>query len=279
MGARRTPALAAIGLTLLVSMSGVAVAPAAPSAHHRSSTPTVSPTRELPLGAVPHARAESRLLGRTGGAAPWKAAVGVGAPRAVLVWISTPIPITARPGGGRTLGVMPASSRYLGTPTVAWVTEPSPDGRFGRVRVPYSAARLSGWIPLVGLRADSTAIKLVADLSRRSLSLLRDGRVEARFVAAIGAPATPTPAGLYFVTDLIRVPRGGPYGTFAVGLSGVQQGLPPSWRGGDQLAIHGTNNPGSIGRAVSHGCLRVSNMALAMLRSVLTLGTPVIVRP
>jgi hypothetical protein len=174
---------------------------------------------------------------------------------------------------------MPARSRYLRTPTVAWVMEPSPDGRFGRVRVPFSAAGLTGWIPLDGLRADSTSIKLVADLSRRSLWVLRDGRVEARFATAIGAPATPTPAGLYFVTDLIPVPRGGPYGTFAVGLSGVQEGLPSSWHGGDQLAIHGTNNPASIGRPVSHGCLRVSNTALAVLRSVLTLGTPVIVRP
>ena len=29
--------------------------------------------------------------------------------------------------------------------------------------------------------------------------------------------------------------------------------------GGGQYAIHGTNNPGSIGRFVSHGCFRMYN--------------------
>jgi lipoprotein-anchoring transpeptidase ErfK/SrfK len=45
------------------------------------------------------------------------------------------------------------------------------------------------------------------------------------------------------------------------------------------LAIHGTNDPSSIGNSVSAGCLRVSERSLVRLKPVLGLGTPVIVEP
>jgi lipoprotein-anchoring transpeptidase ErfK/SrfK len=68
-------------------------------------------------------------------------------------------------------------------------------------------------------------------------------------------------------------------GTFAFGISGIQPNLPPGWGGGDQLAIHGTNDASSIGRSASAGCLRVSEATLARLRRVLRLGTPVVIHP
>ena len=49
--------------------------------------------------------------------------------------------------------------------------------------------------------------------------------------------------------------------------------------GGDgQIGIHGTNDPSSIGQAVSHGCVRVSNEVITQLNDLLPLGTPVVVR-
>jgi lipoprotein-anchoring transpeptidase ErfK/SrfK len=46
--------------------------------------------------------------------------------------------------------------------------------------------------------------------------------------------------------------------------------------GGDgQVAIHGTNAPWLIGQAVSHGCIRMRNEAIARLARFLPLGTPV----
>jgi lipoprotein-anchoring transpeptidase ErfK/SrfK len=44
---------------------------------------------------------------------------------------------------------------------------------------------------------------------------------------------------------------------------------------GDGYALHGTNNPGSIGQAVSHGCVRLRNEDIAYLYSVVEVGTPV----
>lgn len=46
---------------------------------------------------------------------------------------------------------------------------------------------------------------------------------------------------------------------------------------GDGYGIHGTDNPRSIGRSVSHGCIRVRNEDIETLFRVVELGTPVYV--
>jgi lipoprotein-anchoring transpeptidase ErfK/SrfK len=47
--------------------------------------------------------------------------------------------------------------------------------------------------------------------------------------------------------------------------------------GGGQYAIHGTNNPRSIGRFVSHGCIRMYNNDIMDLYNRVSFGTPVVV--
>jgi lipoprotein-anchoring transpeptidase ErfK/SrfK len=187
--------------------------------------------------------------------------------------------MTARPDGGRVVGVLPHASRYYGEPTVAWIQHVSSDGRFGRLSVPYSAPARSGWIPLAGLRDSRSSIEVHVSLSRHELVVRRRGRRLFRAPSATGSPSSPTPPGRYFVTDRVGFPPGGYLGRFAFGLSGIQPRLPSGWTGGDQLAIHGTDDPSSIGRSASAGCVRVSDGTLERLRSLLRLGTPVIVRP
>ena len=46
---------------------------------------------------------------------------------------------------------------------------------------------------------------------------------------------------------------------------------------GSEYAIHGTNNPSSIGRFVSHGCIRMYNRDISKLFALVSVGTPVIV--
>src|SRR5262245_3007395 len=47
--------------------------------------------------------------------------------------------------------------------------------------------------------------------------------------------------------------------------------------GGGQYAIHGTNNPGSIGGFVSHGCIRMYNQDIMDLYARVSVGTKVVV--
>lgn len=167
-------------------------------------------------------------------------------------------------------------SRYYGVPTVAWIERTSADGRWGRVELPYVWPRRDGWVRLDGLRTDTTAVTVEVDLSSRRLTLRKRGKVVFRAPVATGRASSPTPRGEYFVTDRVSF-SGGVFGTFAFGLSGIQPRLPVGWSSGDQLAIHGTNAPSSIGTAASAGCLRASEATLARLKPLLRLGTPVVI--
>jgi lipoprotein-anchoring transpeptidase ErfK/SrfK len=188
-----------------------------------------------------------------------------------------PLPIRARPGAGPVVGWMPASSPFYRQPTHAWVLQRTPNGRYGLVPVPFVSRHRTGWIDLRGSTLARTSIRVQADLSQHLITVLRRGRVLFRTRAAIGAPASPTPVGRYFVTERLTEPRTSDYGSFIFALSGIQSHLPPGWTGGDQLAIHGTNEPWSIGRSVSAGCLRVSERALQRMKPLLVLGTPVVI--
>jgi len=195
----------------------------------------------------------------------------------LLVEVPRDLRMSSRPGGGRVVGVVPEGSRFYDVPTVAWVQQVSENGRFGRLRVPYSAGHRSGWISLGSLRRDQTWVTVHVDLSRRRVTVERRDRVLFGTRAAIGAASSPTPVGRYFVTDRIAFGSGSSLGAFAFGISGIQPNLPAGWSGGDQLAIHGTSDPSSIGQAVSAGCVRVSASALERLKPLLRLGTPVVI--
>ena len=66
----------------------------------------------------------------------------------------------------------------------------------------------------------------------------------------------------------------GPFGPAALGISAVSPVL-QDWVQGGPIAIHGTNDPASIGEAASHGCLRVRNDVLVWMFREIPAGTPV----
>jgi len=168
----------------------------------------------------------------------------------------------------------------LGTPTWLWAVAFSRNDGWAQVVMPWRPNGRTGWVRTRGHRVVHTRTWVQADLSRRRVMLMHGSRVVRSFSAAIGAPDSPTPIGRFSVTDPISTgDPSGPYGWYAFGLSGHQPNLPPGWTGGDQLAIHGTNDPASIGTRASAGCLRVSAAALWVLKRALRPGTPVVIHP
>jgi lipoprotein-anchoring transpeptidase ErfK/SrfK len=145
------------------------------------------------------------------------------------------------------------------------------------VALPTRPNGSTGWVPAGDVRFEPVTVRIVVDLAARRLRLLSGAAVLADTTVAVGSPADPTPRGSFYVTDRVRPddPHG-PYGTFALGLSAHSPTL-TEFEGSDgQVAIHGTNDPGSIGRAVSHGCIRVPDAVAGALAQV-PLGTPVTV--
>lgn len=129
-----------------------------------------------------------------------------------------------------------------------------------------------------GLDFRRSPYSLHADLSGRWVELRRRGRRIRRISVAIGRPGSETPTGRFAVTDKLNGYRyGSYYGCCILALNGHQPNLPPGWTGGNRLAIHGTNAPGTIGAAASAGCLRAGDADLRILMRRVPLGTPVFI--
>jgi lipoprotein-anchoring transpeptidase ErfK/SrfK len=115
------------------------------------------------------------------------------------------------------------------------------------------------------------------DLAAHRLTWGRTGALVLDAVVGVGSAASPTPTGTFFVTDVLPDDPNGPHGAWVLALNAHSDAF-TEFEGGDaRIAIHGTNDPSSIGRSVSSGCVRVDAETLATLAHAIALGTPVII--
>jgi lipoprotein-anchoring transpeptidase ErfK/SrfK len=147
------------------------------------------------------------------------------------------------------------------------------------VYLPTRPNSSTGWIKASDVNVSNPLEwQIRVSLADHHLWLFHNGVVEYDTGTAIGSAQYPTPTGTFYITDpvdLHKTPNLG-YGVFALGLSGHSDVLTEFGGGDGQIAIHGTNNPGDIGQDVSHGCVRIENVAIERL-STLPLGTPVVI--
>jgi lipoprotein-anchoring transpeptidase ErfK/SrfK len=148
------------------------------------------------------------------------------------------------------------------------------------VLLPVRPNGSTGWVHRSDVAISRHDYSIVVELGAHRLTVFEGYDVLRTERIGVGTATTPTPPGLYYIKELIEtVDPGGPYGPFAYGLSGFSEVL-SSFGGGDgTLGLHGTNDPSSLGRDVSHGCIRMSNEAITDLAGFLPLGVPVEVRP
>jgi lipoprotein-anchoring transpeptidase ErfK/SrfK len=134
---------------------------------------------------------------------------------------------------------------------------------------------VDGWVPRSSLGGWSFVdTRLVIDRSRFTATLFRAGRVIFRAPIGIGEPGTPTPAGRFYVRDRLTGFASPIYGPLAFGTNARSPTL-TDWPGGGVVGIHGTNQPGLIPGRISHGCVRLTNAAIARLGQLMPIGTPV----
>lgn len=141
------------------------------------------------------------------------------------------------------------------------------------------AAALPCWAqnPAPGNGTERDRVVLVS-LVDRKLAVMDHGVVIATFQVAVGAEISPSPTGEFRVVSRVSNPtyyhpgnvipsgKDNPVGTRWVGLSLKGYG------------IHGTNAPRSIGRAASHGCIRLRNRDIERLFTMLRIGDAVQIR-
>jgi lipoprotein-anchoring transpeptidase ErfK/SrfK len=111
------------------------------------------------------------------------------------------------------------------------------------------------------------------------VTVFHNGRKVRSFVSVIGAPATPTPRGLYAVYEKLPQPDPkGFLGPWALHLTAFSDVLLNYGGGPGRVAIHGrdgTSLADPLGSSRSHGCIRVDDVNIRWMARVIPLGTPV----
>jgi lipoprotein-anchoring transpeptidase ErfK/SrfK len=127
-------------------------------------------------------------------------------------------------------------------------------------------------------QSSRTPRTVLVSIPDRKLAVLENGIVVADFAVSVGADESPSPTGEFKIVSRVAHPtyyhagsvippgKGNPVGTRWVGLN--QKGY----------GIHGTNAPRSIGKAASHGCIRLRNRDMEELFSMLRVGDVVQIR-
>ena len=130
-------------------------------------------------------------------------------------------------------------------------------------------------LSVIRLQAET---RLVVNLEEKKVALISDGQLVKVYSVAIGKSSTPSPFGSFTVVSRMKQPtwyrpgkvvppgKNNPLGTRWIGLSKSGYG------------IHGTNAPQSIGKAASHGCIRMRNADVEELFEHVSVGDVVELR-
>jgi L,D-transpeptidase ErfK/SrfK len=126
---------------------------------------------------------------------------------------------------------------------------------------------------------------IVLNIPERAIYVFRHGTLLARYPAAVGRPSWRTPIGRFRVAEKVFEPIWQPPDAMvrrervkrALIPPGPSNPLGDRWMGwsGQQVGFHTTWQPASVGRAASHGCVRLAPEAGHRLFDLVTVGTPI----
>ena len=146
-----------------------------------------------------------------------------------------------------------------------------------KITVPGRPNGRTGWVPAKQVSIRPVPWQVVVFRGSRVIQLWKNDELVYTNKVAVGAPGMETPIGPYYVTVRFK-PVTEPFlGTFAFETSAYSK--LSEWPGGGVVGLHGWNDPSVLGKAVSHGCIRLSNKTASFLRDRIPVGTPIRVLP
>jgi hypothetical protein len=180
--------------------------------------------------------------------------------------IKTSLPTHAQWGGGPNVLLVLDRREFQGK---TWL----------RVALPDRPNGSSGWIRQDFVRLATTPWRVTVNRSAHLVTVFHNGRKVRSFMSVIGAPATPTPRGLYAVYEKLPQPDPkGFLGPWALHLTAFSDVLLNYGGGPGRVAIHGRDGASladPLGSSRSHGCIRVDDANIRWMARVIPLGTPV----
>jgi lipoprotein-anchoring transpeptidase ErfK/SrfK len=120
--------------------------------------------------------------------------------------------------------------------------------------------------------------QIIVSLPDKQLVLLEDGKVLKTYPIAVGADVSRSPEGDFTVINRLENPTY--YAPGKVIGPGKENPIGTRWMGLSKkgYGIHGTNVPSSIGKAASHGCIRMRRHDLEELFTMVRVGDKVQLR-
>jgi lipoprotein-anchoring transpeptidase ErfK/SrfK len=118
---------------------------------------------------------------------------------------------------------------------------------------------------------------LLISIADRKLAVVENGAVQKIYPIAVGKNSTPSPTGSFLIVDRVTDPTY--YHAKVIVPPGPHNPLGTLWMGLSEkgYGIHGTNAPKSIGKAASHGCIRMARPDLEELFSHTKVGDAVLI--
>lgn len=149
-----------------------------------------------------------------------------------------------------------------------------------QVLLPVRPNGSTGWVRSTEVTTSTHEFKIVIELSAHRLTVHHRDGIFLEAPIGVGKGPTPTPIGVFFTKELLQPPNPNTaYGHYAYGLSGFSNVLTDFAGGDGVVGIHGTNDPSTVGKDVSHGCIRMTNENITRLAKTLPLGVPVVIHP
>jgi L,D-transpeptidase catalytic domain len=201
-------------------------------------------------------KATAAVVGKPAGGIAWRARLIARTP----LWRAVP------KRGDRSRGaIMPRQASWL---LVLRATRDHRGRCWLRVRLPSRPNDAAAWIDAHRIELEPTPWRLVVSRAARTVSAYRGGHRLRRFGVVIGAPATPTPRGLFSIVDVWRSNPGAFLGSYILPITAHSDVLQEFGGGDGRVGIHGRGGSSlldPLGSARSHGCIRLANRAIEWL--------------
>jgi lipoprotein-anchoring transpeptidase ErfK/SrfK len=198
------------------------------------------------------------------------------------VTLLAPASVHAYPGANAPTTSVIADTRPLtGSPTtLPVIATASAEGTpWVEVRLPQRPDGSVGWITTAATAAGSDPWFIVVNRERFRARIYDAGKLVRTFPVIVGKPSTPTPAGTFFVAEILHEGYSLTTGPYALATSAYSNVLQEFDGGPGQIALHGVvglDDP--IGTASSHGCVRFSDGDVTWLAHHIPVGTLIRIR-
>jgi lipoprotein-anchoring transpeptidase ErfK/SrfK len=250
--------LSTAGLLLVTLLAVVPTKLHAESKLPTDQVATPEPAKNLP--ATPSKVIPAIVKPATAGSAPAATIIPAKGLPAATTTVSAPI-------------VKPATAASITTPSKPVTSTAIPAGQQPAVKSTTTTAATS--------QPPADLVSLTLKLKERKVYVYKGGTVVAKYPVAVGKKGWETPTGDWYVMEKITNPGWTSFKNSSTVIApGAKSPLGERWigfwtDGQDMIGFHGTPDPSSVGKAISHGCVRMYDKDVKALFPLVKVGTTV----